>query len=125
MATTRAPLRFIALLSLLLIADRRLSSAQESGVTATLRGTVTDTSSAVVPGAQVTLTNAGTKVSQAVATDAGGSFAFAALWPGEYALKVELSGFKTVELPDIVLSPNDMRGVAIQLEVGSTSETLT
>ncbi len=112
-----------ALASLLLLGPRT-SAAQESGITATLRGTVTDSSGAVAPGAQVTLTNTGTKAIQTLDTDAGGAFVFAALWPGSYVLKVELSGFKTAEVRDIVLSPNDTRGVDVTLEIGSQQDSV-
>jgi hypothetical protein len=46
-----------------------VSSAQEGGVTATLRGTVHDASGAALPGAQVTLTNTGTKALQTLTAD--------------------------------------------------------
>ena len=98
--------------------------AQEGGISATLRGTVEDASGAVLPAAQVTLTNTGTKASQTVAADERGVFFFAGLWPGAYDLKIELSGFKTSEQRGILLSPNDTRGIDVRLEIGSQSETV-
>ena len=65
--------------------------------TATLRGTVTDTSGGVLPGATVTVTNTGTKAARTAVTDDRGGYVFAGLFPGTYELKVELQGFKTYE----------------------------
>ena len=125
MKLVRGPTHFTSfMLASLLLLGPRTSSAQEGGVTATLRGTVSDPSGAVTPGAQLTLTNSGTKALQTVSTDERGGFVFAGLWPGSYVLKVQLSGFKTVELRDIVLSPNDTRGVDVTLEIGSQRESI-
>ncbi len=66
------------------------SFAQDGGVTATLRGTVNDTSGAVIPGAQVTLTSTGTSAIQTLVTDERGAFVFSGLWPGAYDLKIRL-----------------------------------
>ena len=98
--------------------------AQEGGVTATLRGTVDDATGAVLPGAQLTLINTGTKASQTVVTDERGAFIFAGLWPSTYELKVERSGFKTLKQRAIVLSPNDTRDVTVRLEIGSQEEAV-
>ena len=100
------------------------SSAQEGGVTATLRGTVNDASGAALPGAQVTLTNTGTKALQTLVADDHGAFVIPGLWPGTYELTIRLSGFKTSEQRGIVLSPNDTRGIDVTLEIGSQQETV-
>ena len=97
--------------------------AQATG-TATVRGTVTDSSGGVLPGATVTVLNSGTKsVVTAVTDDRGGYLAV--LFPGTYDLKVELSGFKTYEQKGIVISPDITRGIDVKLEVGQQSETIT
>ncbi len=124
MTLLRGPTHHAAFVLASLLLGPRTSSAQEAGVTATLRGTVEDASGAVLQDAQVTLTNTGTKARQTLATDERGGFNFAGLWPGTYDLKVELSGFKTSEQRRILLSPNDTRGVDVRLEIGSRSETV-
>ncbi len=96
----------------------------QSSTTATIRGTVQDSSGGVLPGANVTLTNAGTKAVVDTVTDDRGSYLFV-VFPGTYTLKVELSGFKTYEQQNLSLSPNDTRGVDISLEVGQQTETVT
>jgi hypothetical protein len=95
--------------------------AQGSG-TATVRGTVTDSSGGVLPGATVVVTNSGTSATREQTTDERGGYLFAGLFAGTYQLKVELSGFKTFERRNIVLSPNDTRGVDVILEVGQLAE---
>jgi Carboxypeptidase regulatory-like domain/TonB-dependent Receptor Plug Domain len=99
------------------------SSAQPS--TATMRGTVTDSSGGVLPGVTVTLTNAGTRDARTAVSDERGGFAFAALFAGTYEVKAELQGFKTYEAKNIVLSPNDTRGMDIALEVGAVTEVVS
>src|SRR5262245_28645532 len=72
-----------------------LSSAAfaQSSTTATIRGTVTDSSGGVLPGATITLTNTGTKASATTVTDDRGGYLFV-VFPGTFSMKVELSGFK-------------------------------
>ena len=92
--------------------------------TSTIRGTVEDTSGGVLPGATVTITNAGTQSSVVAVTDARGGY-LAVVFPGTYDIKVELEGFKTYEQKGIVISPQDTRGVDVRLEVGAQTETIT
>src|SRR5690606_921736 len=70
--------------------------------TSTIRGTVEDTSGGVLPGATVTITNAGTQSSVVAVTDARGGY-LAVVFPGTYDVKVELEGFKTYEQKGIVI----------------------
>jgi hypothetical protein len=97
----------------------------QGSTTATLRGNVQDPSGAVLPGATVTLTSTATKTPQVTVTDGRGQYLFAAVFPGMYELKVELSGFKTYERTNISLSPSDTRGLDVRLEVGKQTETIT
>ena len=114
----------VSVLALLLLSGTP-SFAQVSGTTATLRGSVEDASEGVLPGATVTLVNSGTRATWIALTDDRGAFTFSGLFPGLYNLTIELSGFKTHEQRGIVLSPNDTRGIAVHLEIGSQSEVVT
>ncbi len=121
-------LRYVALLSGTMVCTllMTVTTASAQGTsTATLRGNIQDASGGVLPGATVTVTNAGTKAVQNQVSDARGQYAFLALFSGTYDLKVELAGFKTYEQKGIVLSPNDTRGIDIRLDVGQQSETIT
>jgi hypothetical protein len=93
--------------------------------TATIRGTVSDASGGVLPGATVTITNSGTKDARTAVTDDRGGYTFASLFNGTYELKVELEGFKGYDAKNIVLSPNDTRGLDVTLEVGSLTDVIT
>ena len=73
--------------------------------TATLRGTVTDASGGVLPGATVTITNSGTKAARTAVTDDRGGYTFPSLFNGVYELKVELEGFKGYDAKNIVAQP--------------------
>jgi len=97
----------------------------QGSTTASVRGTIQDTSGGVLPGATVTVTNNGTRAVQTTVADDRGQYLFAALFPGTYDLKVELSGFKNYERKGVALSPNDNRGIDVRLEVGQQTETVT
>src|SRR5580698_10470922 len=63
--------------------------------TASRGGTVTDTSRAVIPGANITVRNTGTDLTRNMQSGADGSFLFPLLPIGTYTLTVEKSDFKT------------------------------
>lgn len=109
-------------LAILSIAVASSAFAQSAG---SLRGTVSDSTGAVVPGATVTLTNQATKFTRNAVTDGTGSFYFATVDRGDYTLRVEIAGFKTYEATDVRVSANVAAGVDVTLEVGEMTETLT
>ena len=75
--------RWVAALALAL-ALPTLAHAQGGSTTATVRGTVTDTSGGVLPGATVTITDAGTKAIRSTVSDDRGGYLFTGLFPGTY-----------------------------------------
>jgi hypothetical protein len=98
--------------------------AQTTG-SATLRGVVKDPQGAIIRGATVTLTNERTKDERKVTTNDEGAYVFAAVTPGDYNLKVEAPGFKTVEQPHVALATSTTRAVDVTAEVGQPTETVT
>src|SRR5262249_58868702 len=62
---------------------------------ATVSGTVTDSTGAVLPGLTVTSTNNATGVVSTVFSNEAGVYNFASLLPGTYTVKAELPGFQT------------------------------
>ncbi|MFY9856082.1 MAG: carboxypeptidase regulatory-like domain-containing protein [Terracidiphilus sp.] len=101
-------------------------SAARSQVTATISGTVQDPLGAVIPGAQVTLTNEATKESHKIQTNGAGLYAFPSLVPGTYSLTASAKGFKSKQVTGIVLNAGDSRTVpALSLTVGSETQTVT
>jgi Carboxypeptidase regulatory-like domain len=93
--------------------------------TATIRGTVTDASGAVIPGATVALKGEDTGLSRTATTNAAGVYSFTDLPVGRYRLDATLQGFKAGSVTDITLNVADDREVNFQLEAGSVSETVT
>jgi len=71
--------------------------------TATLYGVVHDTSGAILPGVNVTITHEGTNLVRETVSDERGEFVLPALPAGPYAIKIELSGFKTYESRGLTL----------------------
>ncbi len=94
--------------------------------TASLSGTVTDPSGAVISGADVILTNDATSQQSATVTDAAGLFSLPALLPGTYSVNIKAKGFKSFEQHGIVLDASDVRKLPTSiLTVGSAAETVT
>src|SRR4051794_10487062 len=93
--------------------------------TATFYGTITDPSGASVSGANVRLTNESTGVEILKTTGEGGDFAFAFLQVGTYQLKIEHTGFKTVQSKGIELSAGQNVRRNFTLELGAITETVS
>jgi hypothetical protein len=94
--------------------------------TGSITGTVTDTSNAVLPGVNVTLS--GERLiggDQTQVSDATGTYRFDRLAPGSYVVKFELQGFRGVTREDIRISAAFVATVNVKLEVGSVSESIT
>jgi outer membrane receptor protein involved in Fe transport len=109
--------------ALLLLIPIAYVSAQVT--TSTLVGLVRDTSGAVIPGATVVATHEGTGVSREGVTDANGEFVFSALPNGPYAVRVELTGFKTLQNRGMQLGAGQTVRQTFTLEVGTLTETVT
>jgi hypothetical protein len=91
-----------------------------------IEGTVTDPSGGVVPGANVTINNEATGVTQTVRTTTAGYYRFPALPGGLYGVKVSLQGFKAWNREHIRLESTQTRAVNVALEIGSAgSEEVT
>jgi len=113
----------LAVLVLLPGSVMHLCRAQESR--ATLVGRVTDSSSAVVPLANVRITNQATSVTVALQTNEAGNYVATYLIPGVYRVECEKAGFKLYRHDDLELHVNDRLELNIVLEVGNASETVT
>jgi hypothetical protein len=91
-------------------------------VNGSLVGTITDSTGAVAPGAQVKLTEEGTDVTLTGTTDASGNYSFADVKPSTYKVTVEKSGFKTAIRSGVVVPVNATVRVDLSLEVGQVSQ---
>jgi len=95
-----------------------------AGVTASITGTVTDSSGAAVAGATVTATNVGTGVAATQQTNSQGVYSFQSLPLGTYTIEVEQKGFKSYKQTGLVLDVNSALVVDVVLQVGQTNETV-
>jgi len=98
--------------------------AQE--LAATLSGTVTDSSGAVIPRATITIALNGVNgTSRVVESDASGYYTATNLTAGTYSVTAVAQGFETYNGKNIVLTVAEKRAVNIQLKAGSVSTTVT
>ncbi len=118
---SRSVVRLLAV-AMVLTAYVSTAHAQTQGG---ISGLVTDSSSAAIPGATVTVTNTATGGTRTTTTNADGLYSFPSLPPGIYALKVELQGFKTAELPHVKVDVEQTVRVDVPLQVGKVEETVT
>ncbi|MGB7846142.1 MAG: carboxypeptidase regulatory-like domain-containing protein [Candidatus Acidiferrum sp.] len=100
-------------------------AAQAQVVTANVRGTVKDAQKASIAGAEVTISNEGTRYSRTQQTSADGEYVFTDLPLGIYEVHVSHTGFKASTQTGIELHANDSLSVNIELEIGAISETIT
>ena len=96
-----------------------------AGVGGSISGTVKDASGAVVPGANVSATNAGTGLRQAVTTDERGGYSFPSLPIGTYSLDFTGLGFKPYRRIGVVIDANSVLVVDAVLQVGQKTDTIT
>jgi hypothetical protein len=99
----------------------RYAAAQ---ATAQISGNVVDASGAVIPGAQVQITDTDTNAERTTQTSGDGSFNFPALPIGPYKLQVSKSGFQTYAQSGIVLQVNSNPTIAVTMQVGNVTQTV-
>src|SRR5215831_19367650 len=92
--------------------------------TASLRGTITDPSGAVIPDAMVTVKSAENGSSRKTATDINGEYSFLQVTPGDYNLIAEKSGFATMTKGDIKLLVNTPETLDLKMSLSTTGEII-
>ena len=90
-----------------------------------IRGIVTDSSGAAVPGAKVDIRNTATNEERTTNTDGSGFYAFPSIVPGTYDVTVIHPGFKRAQVTNRVAQVTQSAQVDVMLEVGETSESVT
>ena len=98
------------------------ANAQVSG--ATLSGTITDPTGAVIPGAQVSIANKATGENRDVTTNAAGLYAAPNLLPGLYDVTVAASGFSTAKESNVTLTVGGQQTLNLPLKIGEASQTV-
>src|SRR5499433_874900 len=89
-----------------------------------IRGLVRDPNGAVVPSATVKVKDNSTEVEQTTVSSSDGGFLFPNLQFGTYKLTSSASGFKTAIIASVVVESGKTTDVSVDLEVGTTSETV-
>ncbi len=117
----RSLLKYFGLCALLAVSAMAMAQTEN----ANLQGTVSDPSNAVIPQAQVTITNTATGVARTVTTNDSGEFAEIGLIPGTYSVRVQHPGFKSSQVNGVVLSVGGHEELPIHLAVGTATQTVT
>ena len=119
----RTRLRFSLLVLLVSVGAFPLTAfAQQE--TATMTGTVSDTSGALVARATVTVTNIRTNISVKTETDDAGFYVIPSLRPGEYSVSAESAGFSKIVRTGVTLQVAQVARIDVTLKPGALSETV-
>ncbi len=113
-----------ASLTALCLAVLLCSSISAQTITATLNGTITDETGAVVLNAKVTVTAAGTGQAKTVTTDSEGRYSVPFLQPGGYSVTVEAQGFAKSIRSGLNLEVAQTATLDLKLKIGSTTDTV-
>ncbi len=111
---------FLAIL--LLIAVEPLAA---QSIFATIVGTVTDSTSALIAGAQVTVTNLKTNEKRQSSTNTAGNFEINNLFPGVYSLEATMPGFAKYRNEQVELASNQNVRLDLRLEVSGQVTEVT
>ena len=118
----RMSIRTLSFLVLVLVVCVGSAAAQTAG---NINGRVSDKSDAIVPGVSVSLKSPAIQGEQTAITDEGGNYRFILLPPGVYTVKFDLPGFKTMVREEVIVSVGKTTTINTQMEVATTSETVT
>ena len=110
----------ISLLLILLISPSAIGQTLYGSIV----GNVSDKSNAVVPGANVKITNKGTNQVRDAVTTEDGSFNFPTVQTGIWEVSVTKQGFKTTSQGNVIVSANNITRTELAMEVGAVVDTV-
>jgi len=90
---------------------------------ATVGGTVSDATGALIPGVTITVTNTGTGIVRTVLSNESGAYNFPALQTGTYKFSADLTGFKSQSFTDVQLGGSQQVRLNFTLQVGAATAT--
>ena len=99
--------------------------AKAQATTGSLRGQVTDSTGAVIAGADVTAKNTATGVENKSKTNGEGLHVFPSLKPGEYLVMIQKQGFKKQEFQQVTVSVGQESTIDAALQAGQITEKVT
>jgi hypothetical protein len=114
-------LRFLILPMLFVLACAGAFAQADSEVT----GIVTDQTGAVVPGANITLSDPATGISKSTVSDGTGLYEIPGLNAAKYDLKVSAKGFQSYQQKGVVVDISRTFRVDIKLTIGEQTQTVT
>jgi len=98
--------------------------AEAQTVQGVVTGTIFDSTGAIIPGADVVLTNVGTEINQDAKGNASGEFRFSLVPPGTYKLDIKAAGFTEKQITNIRVDASETVPVNVTLAVASASTTI-
>lgn len=101
--------------------ERALGQVDQGSIT----GVVQDPSGAVIPDAQVTLTNAGTNFTLQTKSNGSGTYIFSPVKIGRYSITASAPNFETTVQENVTLHVSDQLNIELTLRPGKVSETVT
>ncbi|MBV8069739.1 MAG: carboxypeptidase regulatory-like domain-containing protein [Acidobacteriaceae bacterium] len=93
-------------------------------ITATISGTITDASGAAVAGAKIVVTSPATGASREAVSDNDGHYVVPLLPVGNYAIRVDIKGFRSEEARNVVLQTNEQRELNFTVSPASVQQTV-
>jgi hypothetical protein len=101
------------------------SAALAQQTTGSIRGVVTDPSSAVISGAAITATNTATGAQHTTVSDPAGNYMLPLLPPGMYTVTAEMSGFRKLTRENVLVRITETEVVNLSLQVGAVADSVT
>ena len=96
----------------------------QTATTATISGTVTDSTGAILPGAEIELLDTGTNQIWKQLTNETGQYVFPSVLPGVYNITVMVPGFRKATATAVKVEVAKSYTINVSLEVGQVSETV-
>jgi len=111
---------FVVAVSLVASASSVFAQGYQGGI----RGAIRD-ANGVIPGAEVSIVNEATNLTRTMTSNDLGEYSFTNVLPGDYSLKVTITGFKTYEQKNIRIGTQQFIVVDVTLAIGSIREEVT
>jgi Carboxypeptidase regulatory-like domain len=116
--------RITLLIPILLLVTWAAATAQLAGK-GQINGTVTDTSGAAIPGAQIAVKSKQTSLSTNTTTTSSGDYSLPTLDPGDYTVTITANGFEKLVQENVHVNALETQTFNPKLTVGATSEEVT
>src|SRR3954453_17825979 len=101
-----------------------LTAAYAQSDTASLSGAITDSGSAVIPGARISVRNVATRSQRTAVSDIQGLYRFSLLLPGTYEVTIDSQGMKPFHNAELILNVAQAARLDVRMELGSAVEII-